>query len=691
MELGITDSGNPNWNDSGWDEQLGSALGGELPPLDGSETDDRNVSKALQNIYEYELYTRRPRERTWARSWDRFYNRWDFTRKRDWQSKRGLPVITMLALKIGWELTKSLELAGDNWFEVTTKFEPYRAALEVPKILVQKYLKLGGQYEECEFLTSFYDAVVGACISDMMHMLVMPENEGIADWTPGENPFDDAEEEEPEEGSSLDDFDLPSLGVDGPNQENEGLPTIEEMSRKFRIRYEPINPRLVLMDTTSRGGASRYKMYVQRVTPWQFREMGEKFGWDNIEEVIETATNSDSDHKSDINNSNSREKGEASVYDKYNCLTIVHFMGTLMDENGELLFKNKYCSFVNDKICQPPVDLGLWHGRLPIVSAPMIRVPWSNYHMSLVNLNLDPQEARVELLNALLDYLHQAINPVTEIDHDLIHPSYGSNHVMKGIAPGQVIHAAKMGRPNPVIARAQVPDLGGGVWQGMSFFKQEWSEGSGLADTGAMPRTRNRISASEFKERQSAASGIFQQMARNIEREFLEPTLQQSFLLALQKVPQEVWDAAVEEAIERTTGVAEEADGGADTPAEESKDVAILKSLLGMDAKTRYKKMAVVYRFETKIYSGMETRRENLEKVSIISEMASKNPAMSGRLRWQKLAEMGILALEEDPNAFLWPDRGDTQERPFAGQPPDGGLSGQASGVPPRPPGQENV
>lgn len=687
MAMTVTSEGGPDWSERGWNEQLGLAISDDLPDLPGKppEGTDRELLASLNRIYEYEVQVRKPREANWARAWDRFYNRWDFSRKKPWQSKRGLPVITQLALKFAWEMIKPLEMAGGDWFEVSTRYEPYRSVLQVPKILLRKYLSLDGNYDESEFMTAYYDSIVGACLSDMLHMMVMPENEGMADWQPEAEPF--SEESMAEEEPGLDDLELPDISLSGPASPEDGLPTIEEMTREFRLRYEPINPRNVLLDTTTRGQC-RYKMYVQPLTTWQFLEMAEKFGWENAEEIVAAASQSDSGNKTDTMGAKSREKAEGGSQTKYDYINMVHFMGSLMDEKGRHLFKDQYCSFVGEHICQKPVDLGLWHGQIPIISAPMIRVPWSTYHMSMVQLNLDPQEARVEMLNGLLDYLHQIINPVTEIDHDLLDPSYGVAQIRAGLAPGQVVHARKGGRPNaPVVARSQTPDLGSGTWQGLGWFKQEWSEGSGLSDTGAMPRSRNRISAQEFKERQIASGGVFQQISRTLERRFLVPMLRQSYLTILQKCPQEVWDSAVDEALEIMGATQDSEDP---SKAENSREAQYLRSLKGMKPKMRYKKMGGPFRFEVKVYSAIESRRELVEQVSAINEMAAANPAFAQRIRWHKTAEMGMIGLQADPAEMLWPDTGATQEQPMVGKMGEN-IAGAPPMTPPRAPGQENL
>jgi len=669
-ELGVgLAAGGPDW---------GLVLGGQ----DGVDVvGGGDILESLRRVFRHEYEVRRPHQVLWDRAWERFNNRWDFYRKREWQSKRGLPTFTVLALKYAWEMTKALELAGKNWFEVTTPLHPWRDLVDIPRDFVMEYLRPAGDDDGSDFFTVYYDAMVGMAISEMSHVLVVAENEGVVDYSPDESDiFGDLGE------SGVGDAVVPSFGMGESSQET-GPPPVVVAQDKFRLRFEALNPRKVLVDTTS-GRGDQYKVWYQEMTPWQFRRVASEFGWENVEEVIRAqraGSGAEGSGSHEIRNRDARERGEASSPKPVDTIEIRHFFGTLFDERGEALFENKYCAWSGDFLLTPePRDNPYWHGKIPIVSAGMIRVPWSNYHRSLLTLNLDSQEARTELLNLLLDYLVQVINPPTEVDWDQI-ASQKTGQFKSGIYPGMVIHTNKGPKNFPAVSRAATPDIPSGVWQGLGFFKTEFSEGAALADTGAMPRTRNRISAKEFTERRVASSGLWQQIMRNIERNLITPVLHQAYLLLLQKCPRDLWENFIDEKI------ASKLEGWVGQ--EEPDVVKKLRVMRNWGARERYEKLSAVFRFKVKVYSARESRRENLENISMITDMAQQIPGFAQRVKWHQVAKTAMISLEEDPDQFLWPDAGPTADRPMelpGGAAGDGGIGepGVVSPVAPVPPGQ---
>jgi hypothetical protein len=663
MALNISPKGLPDWTDPGWGEMQGS---GAFPDIGMEDSvSDKEIVDAIQMLWDHEYEVRRPHQITWERAWDRFNNKWSHHRKREWQSKRGLPVITVMALKFAWEMTKAIEMAGGTWFEATSDLDPWKPLMDLPRDFLLEYLETDGSNPEGDFLNVFYDAMVGMSIMENAHILVMTENEGMVDWTPTEE--DIFGEEDPFANDEL--ADLPSLGFAEPVDEMEPPPA-SEARKQFRLKFEALHPRMVLLDTSG-GRNHTYKMWYQRFTPWQFREYGEAYGWQNVEEILEeAATNGDT--KQDHNLRDARERGETVNPKRQDHVELTHFFGTCPGKKGSTLFKNSYCSKVGPHIVSSPVPNLYWHGQIPIISCGMVNVPWSNYHLSLLTLNLDPQEARVELLNLLLDYLQQVINPPTEIDWDQLHQSRG-NQVRAGIFPGQVIHVQKSGRNYPAVSRVGTPDIPSGVWQGLGFYKTEFSEGTGLADTGAMPRTRNRISAQEFKERQVASGGIWQQIFLNIERRLLAPILYQAYQNLLQKVPQPLWEQFITKQLLKYE----------DNP-ELQKKIEVMKK---WGAKERWRKLSAAFRFKVTVYSAAESRREELEKVQMLTEMAQVNPVMGSQIRWRKVAEKAIIALEEDPNEYLLPEQQVPQVPPQMGQATPGGAPNPVTPVAPPPPG----
>lgn len=655
-------------------------------------TQDQMVT-ALDSLFEYEKQVRSLHQADWDRSWDRFHNWWNFSGKADWQSKRGIPVYSTLALKFAWEMIKPIALAGGKWFEATTPYDPYRQFVDVMRDFVWDRLNTNGANPENDFMTILHDSMLYAALCGNCYVLCLPGDADRIDYGAlvGKDPFAEDEEDDTSlEALGLEDLpsltgesDLPPLGGGLPADDD--ILTLDELD-EFQIRWECINPRCVFNDT-GHPGKPTYRMWFDELTPWEFRDMGEKFGWINIDEVIQGASESGGQGpRGSDGNRQAKEAKETSTPRKHRTIKLCHFIGTLPDpETGEAMFRDQYCAWANGFLVSPPDSLGLWHKKIPIVHGFMVRVPGSNYHKSLLVDSLDSQEGRVELLNLLIDYLMQVINPPTEVDYDQLHPSFGAAQLKGGVFPGKVFHLNKMGRSYAAVNRTAFPDIPAGVWQGLSFYKTEFSEGAALAETGAMPRTRNRISKTEFQERQAASGGIWQKIFSDVERFLIASLLHQSYLLYLQGTPQRIWSAWWNDRADRIDPPGQEQPVEGQPPStqvapEDKAFAAKLRMVATWDPKMRWKKFAGAFRFQTDIYTASASRADKFEKIQVMNQMSAENPYFASRVRQHKLAEQVVLALEENPEEMLWPDKGKTAEQPMN---PQQGMAGVDVGNPP--------
>ena len=66
-------------------------------------------------------------------------------------------------------------------------------------------------------------------------------------------------------------------------------------------------------------------------------------------------------------------------------IRIDEFWGTLLDQNGQVMYQNCVCTVAAGKfMIRPPVANPLWHGESPFVVAPLVRVPHTVWHEAMV-------------------------------------------------------------------------------------------------------------------------------------------------------------------------------------------------------------------------------------------------------------------------------------------------------------------
>lgn len=656
LPTGLTDPGDPAGKFKPND--------GPLKPGSSVEDNDARIVKRIRETYLYERKVRQPHQLLWDKAIDRVNNHNPlYAQKQSYQSKRMLPVAPMIAFTYAWELQKQIELAQKKWFECQAVNQSWKPIQDIMRDLMMSFLHQGGAKVTDEFSTFVFDSVFMAICCQNMSALVLPENEGYADT--GSTDMQDAIAE----GES--DPTVPDFGFGAPDPtatSKETAPTPPNWA-KFGISLSAMHPRYVYLDS-SNSKRGTYKLWTCDMKPGQFRKEAEVSGWINVDEVI--AAKSQLPGVEIDRGRMARDKNETPEAVRLDTVNLIHFFGTLYDDDGEMLFENKYCIISGENMVFGPVDNPFWHGQIPIVSCGLLRKPFTTYHESPLTLNLDPIDSRVEVMNALLDYLNWAINPVTEVDWDQLHQQRG-NQLNRGIYPGMLLHLQKGQKNFPALNRMAMQQVGSDVWQALGMLKQEWQEYLGMSGSAAMPRTRNRITATEAKERMAQAAGIVEQIFRNFQHNYLEPVLYQVYLLILQKIPMQMWTDFLDEKI------AEYKD--------QPEILQVLNSMKGWNAKKRFETLGSVFRFRVVVYSASESSREMLEKLGMLAEAAAGMPGLAQRIKWNTVGEEYARALQLDPVRFLHPDEGSTAEQPYQAPQPGQEPAQNVAGVP-NPPGQ---
>lgn len=661
------------------------------------ELDAEKLIEVFKQTYEYENGRRRAHEAEWDRAWERMNNRWNFQNKRPWQSQRGMPAVTILALRLGWEITKQLETTSGKWFEFETTNPSWQPLVQIPTNLVRWIMKSSDQPEN-NFYINFYDMIVSGLLCENAVALVLPEENGYANIAPDmEDVFgtqDLAKTPAPDGGG----FRIPDVGFGKPGSglpKEQADPTLPGTT-PFRVRNEAVNPRYLMKDSAGRRKL-RYVMWSQDMTAGEFRSEGEQRGWLNIEEIIKDAMSSETQqNQQNLKSKELRDKG-LTQEKKLDTICLKHYWGAMYDPTtGERLLEDHYYIMANDKHeVIRPIKNPFWHGQCPLITCGILRFPFSVYNKSFIGLGLDAQESRVEIMNLMLDFLKQAIVPPYEVDLDQFASTRG-NQLASGISPGMTLYLEKGGKANPAVGRSQVPDAPASIMTAVGFLEQKYQEFTGAGETGAMPRTRNRVTASEAKERMGASAGMMEQAYKNIEHSLLEPLLYQNFLVTLQKIPQKMWKDFIQEQIDTTKGVTTEGD---DQAAEQTGLLAKLAEMQNWGPRERFVNLGATFRPSVTVFSAQFSKRENLEKLDMMAGMAQKVPQLGPRLRWARIGEDIVRNLDMDPSRVLWPDSGDTMEKPSPmlaaapdqmpppvdGNPNPGGSPQLPRGVPPPP------
>lgn len=644
-------------------------------------TDEQKV-KAIIETYEHEFTVRKPQEAEWDRAWRRVQNHYDWSRKSRWQSKKNFPAVLLLTLQMQWELTKSIEKASRKWFTAESDDGTWQPLLDVPRDMVAHFLQ-NPESPVDDFLNVYYEAVFWGLITGQVYLRPSAEDGGFIDTSDEES---SATIQDVFSASGLP-TSIPSFGFGTalPDQGDPNAPPQLPGQKGFRLRLDALNPRYAVKDTAGRR-KKRYFIHVQTLTRAEFREEATQRGWKNVEEICRETIELDSAMGSNQRSAAARDKGLVNQPLRRDQIVLHHCYGQFYNEQGEwVVDEPSYIVIANKKWITWEDTLPYWHNQLPILDGTTLKLPGNPYGKSLIGVNLDGQEARVDLNNMILDYMHQAINPLTEVDIDQVNNAR-PNQLATGIFPGKVLEVTKFKDSAPAVARSGMPDMSSGVWQSFGYLKQEFNEFTGFGGSAQMPRTRNRISADEAKMRMLASVGVIEQICHNLERDVLEPALRQLFLICLQKMPQEVWDTFVQRKIDSLKNKTRTIPPGVQPPPnpmqqamapgtpppqpappeyENPQLVEQLKGLLGMTPRQRFETLAGKFRFRVSIYTAPEQRREKLEKIYQFIEVAQGMPPLAARVKWHNLGEDICECLEMDPERYLWPNANEFQDQPY--------------------------
>lgn len=110
---------------------------------------------------------------------------------------------------------------------------------------------------------------------------------------------------------------------------------------------------------------------------------------------------------------------------------------TFLDETGRAILRNAVATIANDHyVIRKPVPNPYWHQHSPFVAAPLIRIPFSEWHKAVQDNAVALNNAQNELLNLIIDGGYEAVWGVRQLHLDWLEDP---TQVQDGIAPGDTL------------------------------------------------------------------------------------------------------------------------------------------------------------------------------------------------------------------------------------------------------------
>ena len=424
-----------------------------------------------------------PRDTIWAQNWDRYWGRYDHSKKAAWQAKFVMPETPQFVDRWAAAMREALTQGG-RWF--TAADESGQSNELIPHIekFVDLLLSRAGRTHDghtTDFASVFEDQMkLGSLMACCLSVTFNDTHEG--GWPAV---------------SSVD----PREYFGDPQQRN-----------LYRLRRYTVDKHrlLEMAQESDDAGESLY----------------------DTEEIMRLQADIDEDLRSNQERSSGHGQGGEAGGGR-TPVTIDEWLCTILLPDGSVAAQNALVIVANGRyVIRGPEENPFWHKRDWMVFTPMVTVPFSLYGRTYAEDWSDPADAFVELTNLIMDAIYTtsmnayAAQPDMLKDPSQLEEGFYPNVVFdleEGMSPREFMKEIELGSLPPEAIT---------VWRAL---KQEMREGAKLSEIalGQVP-PKGDITATEVNQVQQSGSAMIRSMARTVEARLLEPTLTLVFQTALQ-------------------------------------------------------------------------------------------------------------------------------------------------------------
>lgn len=214
---------------------------------------------------------------------------------------------------------------------------------------------------------------------------------------------------------------------------------------------------------------------------------------------------------------------------------LLEFWGTLVDERGNILHENCVATIANESyVIRRPQPNPYWHQKSPFVVAPLIRVPWSEWHKCLMDAPTMLNRASNELFNLILD---SGLSSVFGIKQVRPHWILNADKLSGGLAPNDVISVNPSCPPGAkAVETVSSGEMSQEALQAMNMLSAEFNSASLTNDLrmGVLPS--RSVKATEVVEASNSITGTFGGIDKALENNFIVKILELTWPTMMQHI-----------------------------------------------------------------------------------------------------------------------------------------------------------
>lgn len=453
-------------------------------PDEGEELSEIQIVTIL-NGYRLEAENAREldvglRDRVWQNNIDLYWNRYDFSEKQAWQATEVLPEGAQFPNRFAATMRQALTRDGE-FFTVKHPADPNGNISPVVTKLMNLFL------ERCGRNATGHPVEFGAVFEDVMKLsAMMAANSAV---------------------------------------------TYKERDGEGYVAIDAIDPRETYLDPTGRNLYRINRTYmdlheVEALAGMKDGKDNSLYNVENIEKLTSFGESEDTEDREDLagHGEKTTSTREPVRIDEYLC--------DLIDNDGNERYSNYLFVVANDQhLIRGPEKNPFWHKQDWIVFAPPISVPLSVYGKSYMEDWANLARTFNELTNLIIDAVHtNSMNAFIGNPTALEDPS----QMEEGIHPNKIFYMEEDADIRQVLESLELGRLPAEaitLWQAL---KKELQEGAMFSEIALGQLSRGEKTATEISESQQGSATTLQSIAKNIESNYLEPTLQLVWQTGLQ-------------------------------------------------------------------------------------------------------------------------------------------------------------
>lgn len=207
--------------------------------------------------------------------------------------------------------------------------------------------------------------------------------------------------------------------------------------------------------------------------------------------------------------------------------------GDLIDPtSGEVLATNSFWTICNGLVLRPPTPNPFWHGKLPFVSAALLRTPNSTVHKALADDAVDAWRFLNELISLMFDGALGSVWGKYQMRTDFVE---NSEDYSEGVPQASTI----LLRPNTpegykALERIDETALPQYAMEMFNLGMREFQTAMATNDLRLGQQPPREATATSIVEAMSASGSLFESIAARVEDSVLEPIFELGWMTILQ-------------------------------------------------------------------------------------------------------------------------------------------------------------